>query len=97
MPGISTLQRPKHYEVANAVGAAMATVSASVDKLFAVTGRQRDALLEEAQQSALDEVVRLGGDPSTASIVDVEENQLSYLPSPVLRLRVKAAAPLSGT
>ncbi len=97
MPGISTLQRPKHYEVANAVGAAMATVSASVDKLFAVTSRQRDALLEEAQQSALDEVVRLGGDPSTASIVDVEENQLSYLPSPVLRLRVKAAAPLSGT
>lgn len=97
LPGISTLHRPEHYEVANAVGAAMATVSASVDKLFAVTGGERDALLDQARQSALDEVVRLGGDPSAASIVDVEESQLSYLPSPVLRLRVKAAAPLIGT
>lgn len=97
MPGISDIHHPEHYEVANAVGAAMATVSASVDKIFALNGRDRASLLQEAQQSALDEVVLLGGDPVAAEVVDIEENQLSYLPTPVLRLRVKAAAPLAGT
>ena len=96
LPGISEIHRPEHHEVANAVGAAMATVSAGVDKLYSIAGRRRDALLEEARQSALDEVVRLGGDPAAAEIVEIEENQLSYLPSPVIRLRVKAAAPLAG-
>ena len=96
IPGVSEVHRPEHFEVANAVGAAIATVSATVDKLFAIGERDRDAVIAEAKQSALDGVVRLGGDSSKATIVGVEEIQLTYLVAPVIRLRIKAAAPLSG-
>lgn len=96
LPGVGTVHRPDHHEVANAVGAAIATVSATVDKLYPLEGRNRADILEEAQQEALGGVVRLGGEPSEASIVEVDEIQLSYLATPVIRVRIKAAAPLAG-
>lgn len=95
-PGVSVVHRPEHHEVANAVGAAIATVSATLDRLYALAGRERADVLAEARAAALADVVRFGGDPQRCAVVDVEEIQLSYLAVPVIRYRIKAAAPLAG-
>ena len=33
LPGVSEILRPEHYDVANAIGAAIATVSGEVDRV----------------------------------------------------------------
>ena len=41
IPGVSEVIRPDHFDTANAVGAAIASVSGQVDRIFHVgTGRQ---------------------------------------------------------
>lgn len=94
MAGIAPIVRPEHYEVANAVGAAISQVSGTVDRLFSLDGRRRDEALREAREMAIDEAVRAGADPDTVEVIEVEEVPLAYLPGNAVRIKVKAAGAL---
>lgn len=94
LPGISEIQRPDHHDVANAIGAAIASVSGEVDRIFHLGPGGRHAAIEEALGEAKERAVRAGADADHVEIVEIEEVPLAYLTSPAVRIRAKAAGPL---
>jgi N-methylhydantoinase A/oxoprolinase/acetone carboxylase beta subunit len=95
--GASGVIKPEHYEVANAIGAAIAQVSGSIDGVFDVATKGRDAVLEEVKEAAKTEAVKAGADEKTVEVVELEEIPLAYLPSNAVRFRVKAVGNLRRT
>jgi N-methylhydantoinase A/oxoprolinase/acetone carboxylase beta subunit len=96
MPGVSEVIRPEHFDTANAVGAAIASVSGQVDRIFHMGPGGRQAVLDEACDEARERAVAAGADPGTVQIVEMEEIPLAYLTSPAVRIRAKAAGALGG-
>ena len=96
IPGVSEVIRPEHFDAANAVGAAIASVSGQIDRIFHPGPGGRDAMLEEAREEARERAVTSGADPETVRIVELEEIPLAYLTTPAVRVRVKAAGTLVG-
>lgn len=94
IPGVSEVVRPDHYDVANAIGAAIASISGESDRVYKLGPGGREDARSEAISTAKDEAVRAGADPAGIEIVEVEEMPLAYLTDPVLRIRAKAAGPL---
>jgi N-methylhydantoinase A/oxoprolinase/acetone carboxylase beta subunit len=96
LAGVSEVLRPEHHDVANAIGAAIAQVSGRVDRVYALEGRRREEVLEEAYALAKAEAVRAGADPSALEVVQVEEIPLAYLPGNATRVRAIAVGPLAA-
>jgi N-methylhydantoinase A/oxoprolinase/acetone carboxylase beta subunit len=94
LAGVSEIHRPDHFDVANAIGAAIASVSGEVDRIFHVGSGGRQAAIEEASSEARERAVRAGADADHVEIVEIEEVPLAYLTNPAVRIRVKAAGPL---
>ncbi len=94
LEGASSVIKPEHYEVANAIGAAISQVSGSIDGVFDIVAKGRDAVIEEVKEAAKREAVKAGADESTLEIVELEEIPLAYLPSNAVRFRVKAVGEL---
>jgi N-methylhydantoinase A/oxoprolinase/acetone carboxylase beta subunit len=96
IPGITKVVRPEHFDAANAVGAAIASVSGQVDRIFHLGPAGRQGVLDEACDEAREHAVAAGAEPRTVQIVEMEEIPLAYLNSPAIRVRVKAAGALGG-
>lgn len=94
LPGVGSVQRPEHYEVANAFGAAIAQVSGQVDRIVRFGAAGRSGALEKAREAAHAQAVRAGADPNRTEVVEFEEIPLAYLPDPAVRVRVRAVGPL---
>jgi hypothetical protein len=94
LPGVSAIQRPEHFEVANAIGAAIALVSGQVDQIVHPGPGEREAVIEELCGEAKDRAVQAGAEPSAVEIVEIEEIPLAYLTTPAIRMRVRAAGPM---
>lgn len=95
LPGISSVERPEHHEVANAIGAAIASAGGECERIVAWTRRERG--LEDTIEGAFQSAVRAGADPARIEVVEVEEVPVSYLVDPAVRIRVKAAGPIATT
>ncbi|GAA4629122.1 hydantoinase/oxoprolinase N-terminal domain-containing protein [Actinoallomurus vinaceus] len=93
LPGVAEVVRPDHGDVANAVGAAIALVSGTLETIIPAGDGRREAI-EAASEDARRRAVQAGADPATTEVVEITEVPMSYLPEPALRLRVKAAGPL---
>ena len=91
--GLVTI-KPKHFAVANAVGAAIAQISGEVDRVYSLASQAREAVLEEAKKEAIGRAVKAGADPSSVEIVEVEDVPLAYLPGNATRVRIKAVGDL---
>jgi N-methylhydantoinase A/oxoprolinase/acetone carboxylase beta subunit len=96
LEGVSTVYKPEHFEVANAIGAAIAQVSGTIDHIFSMANRTRESVLEEARESAFNEAVRAGADPDSLELIEIEEVPLTYLPGNAVRVKVKAAGRLKS-
>ncbi len=96
IPGVSEVIRPDHFDTANAVGSAIASVSGQVDRIFHLGPEGRQVALDEACNEASEHAVAAGADPATVTIVELEEIPLAYLTSPSVRIRAKAAGSLGG-
>lgn len=92
LKGVSTLTRPKYYEVANAVGAAIAKVSGRIDRLVAPKQQSVDILVEEGKQEAIRLCREAGGRADTAEIVDLEIIPEPYIFDGSFRLVVRAVS-----
>ncbi len=90
----STVDKPEHYEVANAVGAAISQVSGEVDKVFSLENKTREEVIEEAEERAIDKAKKAGADPKTIETVNLEEIPLAYLPGNAVRIKLKVAGNL---
>jgi N-methylhydantoinase A/oxoprolinase/acetone carboxylase beta subunit len=95
LAGASEIKRPTNYDVANAIGAAIAQCSGEIERVFALDDMTRTEALALAQQLARDEAVKAGADPQTVAIIDVQEVPLAYLPGSATRIRVRAAGDLA--
>ncbi|HEX6446674.1 MAG TPA: hydantoinase/oxoprolinase family protein [Streptosporangiales bacterium] len=94
LEGVTEVVRPDNHDVANAIGAAIGSVSGQTDRVYSLGGRTRAEVLEDAKETARDQAVRAGADPTAVELVDLEEIPLSYLTDPAVRIRAKAAGPL---
>ena len=97
LAGASRLVRPHHAAVANAVGAAIAQVSGTVDLLVDLGGggANRAALLAEAELLARQRAVQAGAVADSCWVAEREEVPLAYLPGQTCRLRVKVIGDLN--
>ncbi len=95
LEGASEVIRPEHFEVANAIGAAIAQVGGQVDRVYTLTEMTREEALEQAKEEAIRRATEAGATPSSVEVVQVDEVPLSYLPSNVTRIRVKAVGELA--
>jgi N-methylhydantoinase A/oxoprolinase/acetone carboxylase beta subunit len=96
LTGASRVVRPEHFDVANAIGAAIAQVSGSVDGVYDVATKGRDAVIAQVKEEARQEAMRAGAEKETLEIVELEEIPLAYLPSNAVRFRVKAVGRLAS-
>ncbi|GAC1535222.1 MAG: hydantoinase/oxoprolinase family protein [Herpetosiphon sp.] len=96
LAGASEVFRPENYDVANAIGAAIAQCSGEIERIFSLHDMTREEALAQAQRMASDEAVRAGADAKTVQIIDIQEVPLAYLPSSsATRIRVRAAGDLA--
>jgi N-methylhydantoinase A/oxoprolinase/acetone carboxylase beta subunit len=95
LPGASRVDRPDHHDVANAIGAAIASVSGEIDRIVHLGAGGRIAAVEEVSGEAVERAVAAGADRDGVQLVDIEEVPLAYLTNPAVRIRVKAAGPLA--
>jgi N-methylhydantoinase A/oxoprolinase/acetone carboxylase beta subunit len=95
LAGAGEVIRPADYDVANAIGAAIAQCSGEIERVFSLERMSRAEALAAAQQLARDEAIRAGADPATVEIIDLHEVPLAYMPgNSVVRIRARAAGNL---
>jgi N-methylhydantoinase A/oxoprolinase/acetone carboxylase beta subunit len=92
--GVGEIIRPENFDVANALGSAIAQVSGEVDRIFTLDGKTREQVIEDAKNMAIDEARKAGADPATIEIVELEDIPLAYHPGNATRIKVKAAGNL---
>lgn len=96
LAGVSQVYKPDHFEVANAIGAAIAQVSGEVDRIFSMENQSREDALREAREGAFSQAVRAGADPDSLELIELEELPLAYLPGNAVRIKAKAAGRLKS-
>lgn len=82
--------QPRHADVANAYGAAMAQVGGEADLTFASGAISRADALTRAEQEAHRRAREAGGAPASIVTVELEDAALSYLAADALRVRARA-------
>ncbi|MGY9057591.1 MAG: hydantoinase/oxoprolinase N-terminal domain-containing protein, partial [Alphaproteobacteria bacterium] len=87
LEGVTEVLRVEHNAVANAVGAAIAQVSAEVDQIF--NGLSRDAAMARAVEIATDRAVESGAARETIELVSIEDLPIAYLPGDSLRVHAR--------
>ena len=95
LAGASQVLRPQHAEVANAIGAAIAQVGGQVERVYSLEQAGREQAVADCSAAAVSRAVAAGADPATVAVVEIEEVPLTYLPSNVTRVRVKAVGDLN--
>ena len=95
LAGASRVLRPENAGVANAIGAAIAQVGGQVERVYSLEAGNRAEAIADCSAAAVGRAAAAGADPSTIEVVDVEEVPLTYLPSNVTRVRVKAVGNLA--
>lgn len=95
LEGVTEVLRVRNNAVANAIGAAIAQVSAEIDQIF--TGLTRDAAIAKATELATTRAVDSGAARDTIEIVEVEDLPLSYLPGDCLRVHVRVVGDVAAS
>lgn len=94
LPGVKEVIRPEHYDVANAVGAAIAQVGGEVDAAYSLGKLSREAALEDAKRQASERAAAAGARPDTIKIVDIEQVSIPYVANDAIRIKAKAVGEL---
>lgn len=94
IPGVSRVIRLEHAAVANAIGAAIAEVSGTVDRNYVFSDSSRADCLAEAKRTAIEQAIRAGADPKRVRVTSITEVPMTYMPGDAARVIVKAVGPL---
>ncbi|CAJ2501628.1 Uu.00g044810.m01.CDS01 [Anthostomella pinea] len=90
LKGASKVLKPKWSEVANAIGAAIARVSAVIDTVKSTESKTTQQLLDEICQDAIEKAVAGGASRSTVKVVEMDTLPLPYIANKS-RFTVRAA------
>jgi N-methylhydantoinase A/oxoprolinase/acetone carboxylase beta subunit len=94
MAGVTEVLRVPNNAVANAVGAAIAQVSAEVDQIF--NGLGRAEAMAQAQRLATERAVEAGAARETIELVSIEDLPIAYLPGDSLRVHARVVGDVAG-
>lgn len=94
LAGVAVVTVPGQAGVANAIGAAIAQVSGTVDRVFSYEALGRERALAAARDEAVGQAVAAGASAGTVEITEVEELPMQYLPGRAVRVRVRAVGEL---
>jgi N-methylhydantoinase A/oxoprolinase/acetone carboxylase beta subunit len=94
--GASEMLHPRHAEVANAVGAAIALVSGRVERMYDLNSQGREGALGEAKREAIAAAVSAGADANSVEIIDVQEMPMTHMRAGSVQIRIRAAGPLAS-
>lgn len=97
LTGVSEVIRPANQEVANAIGAAIAPVGGSAERICPNRPDRKDVAIDDACAEAFARAVQAGADPRRVEITEIEEVPLAYLVDPAVRIRVRAVGALLDT
>jgi N-methylhydantoinase A/oxoprolinase/acetone carboxylase beta subunit len=95
MEGVTEVLRVENNAVANAVGAAIAQVSAEVDQIF--NGLGRAEAMAQARTIATDRAVEAGAARETIELVSIEDLPIAYLPGDSLRVHARVVGDVAGS
>ncbi|TFJ92198.1 ROK family protein [Lentibacillus salicampi] len=93
--GASEVYKPENGGVANAIGSAISQISGEIEKIYAISPENREEILNNAKQLAINETIEAGADSEKVEIVDIENVPLAYLPGNATRVKIKAAGDLA--
>lgn len=94
LTGASTIVKPDHSSVANAIGAALAQVGGHADRIVTYgTGSRREAL-QKVTGEAQRRCIEAGARPDSVKVVDLDEVPLAYLPSNAVRVSARTVGDL---
>ena len=92
----SQLHRPKHADVANAIGAAIAQVGGEVERMVSYRSTPREDAIAQITQAATARAVDAGADQNTIRTLDIEETAIPYMDEGATRVRVKVIGELAS-
>ncbi|KAH7886988.1 hydantoinase [Phlebopus sp. FC_14] len=95
LAGVSSVHRFPHYDVANAVGAAIAQISGTVDSFEDISTSSVSEVRQAVEAKAIARAVAAGADPDRVTIVESEVIPIAYTTGRC-RFYVKAAGDWSG-
>lgn len=72
LQGASKVLKPRWSEVANAIGAAIARVSAVVDTIESTETKTEKQFIEEIRKEAIERTVAAGASPESVEVVEIE-------------------------
>ncbi len=96
LAGLS-VTRPRHFEAANAVGAAIAQTSGEVDRIYSLDAMTREAALADAEGEARRKAAAAGAREDTIVVTEREDVPLAYLRGNATRVRVKVIGEMTAT
>ena len=83
LKGVSRIIRPNFFDVANAVGAATAKLSVTVDTIASTSGQTTEQAIESVRQTALERLGKAGAIEGTEQVTDVDVLPLQYIDNQV--------------
>ncbi|KAF8997586.1 Hydantoinase/oxoprolinase [Cyathus striatus] len=92
--GVRKIITPPFHEVANAVGAAVASVSGEVDTIEILQGKSLSETLEGIKRQAIERAVGMGADVNTSRIAEVNVLPVQYVTNQATRIIVRAVGEL---
>ncbi|GBE85493.1 hypothetical protein SCP_0800100 [Sparassis crispa] len=96
LEGVSKVHRFPHFDVANAVGAAIAQISGIVDSVEDTSASTVPQVRAIVEQRAIARAIAAGADPKRVAIIESEAIPIAYTPGRC-RFYVKAAGEWSGS
>lgn len=88
--------RPPHFDLANAVGAAIAQISGEASRVVPVSaGLTREEAIEQVTEEARKQAIQRGADPSSIAVLSKSDVPLSYLPGNNLSISVTVVGDLN--
>ena len=96
LAGASEALRPRHADVANAIGAAIAQVGGQVERVYSLEQYGREQAVADCSAAAVQRAVAAGAEPSSVEVVEIDEVPLAYVPSNATLVRVKAVGNLGA-
>ncbi|KAI6168449.1 hydantoinase [Pisolithus thermaeus] len=95
LEGVSRVHRLPHYDVANAVGAAVAQISGVVDSFEDTSSMSVSEVRKIVEARAIERAISAGADPQRVTIIESEAIPIAYA-SGRCRFYVKAAGEWDG-
>jgi N-methylhydantoinase A/oxoprolinase/acetone carboxylase beta subunit len=95
LEGVSSVVRPEHFEVANAIGVALGEISGQLDKIVPIEPTQRAEILTDLEKKACQLAMEAGACANSVSVIERSEIPLSYLQGNMVHVKIKAAGKIA--